>query len=417
MIYLIFIPIIGPLLCLIIGPIMLLKTKKIYDFSLIMIFGRLSNPVLYNHISNYDVLWWLAIYISLIICVFSNKPSNIKVNKGIGFFMLICTMIVFIFSSINSIDYELSLFKTFNWIIITILLVLGSNIFNYCTKIFNVFLICLLILSIITIPFPAISYARDNAGFQGIINHPQSFAVLLSLLTVFSFSNSKNKSKWLLIIVVIILLYLTRARTGFLTLLALILPLTIKSLYELITLKFSSIILRLLNYIKPFFLLTLICSFGVMYIGSDQLKKLIYKSDENTNIEEALEDSRGFIMKQQISNFKNNPIFGIGFGIANSDSHEQKVKNFNGIPINASTEKANLPLALLEETGIIGFITVIPFIFFITNKLDIVKIFWIAILLSNLSEFTFFSYGSFGLLSGVIISKIYKINESSIPIK
>ena len=214
-----------------------------------------------------------------------------------------------------------------------------------------------------------------------------------------------NKYKWLLLIVVMYLLYLSRARVGFLILLSLLFPIVYKWFYDLKNLRldfFKSII----NLMKITFFLIFIIAFGFLNKYQENFKTLLYKAEENTNLYEAYQDSRGFIMTEQWENFKGNKIFGIGFGISNSITHSQEIDYYNGIPISASTEKANLPLAILEETGVLGFVSFVLLFSFVSKRVGREKYLWIAIILSNFAEVTFFSFGSFGLLAGVIMAKI-----------
>lgn len=408
MTYLVFIPFLGPIIGLFLGPYILIKKAKIFDFALIMIFSRLANPVLYEHFPGYGGVWWISLYFSLVFFLLS-RFSKLKIDrKGKHvLFGLVC--ISFLISSFASINIELSLLKAFNWILIVLLLFFISSELDYSMKGLKSNLTVVVLLSMFTIPFHSISYARDGLGFQGILNHPQSFAVYVSALMAYCFFEYKAKVRFLICLLVLFLLYLTRARTGFLVLFSIIIPYFVVPGWYVLTFRWSKFFQNIRVFFKSVLLLVIFAVSVFLYLGSEKIQTFLFKAEENTSFSEALEDSRGFIISQQWENFRENKVFGIGFGIANSETHAQEIETFNGIPVSASTEKANLVLAVIEETGILGGLFFFPFLIIISLQMKDESQFWIAILLSNLSEVTFFSIGSFGLLAAILISK--KVNN------
>ena len=416
MIYLVFIPIIGPILALFIGPYLLLKRSRVYDFILVMIFGRLANPVMYSYIENYSVIWWISIYSSLVISLlFKQRKNNTEINKGTRFFVIL--IFVFTISSSFSLNSFLSLFKLLNWVILTILFILNSKYFNYDTKNISKFLYALIITSVLTLPYPFIAYARDGQGFQGVFNHPQAFAVFVAVLSVFLIDRAtklkslRNKKNYFFLFIIIILIYLTKARTGFLILTSIFLTTFLELIYNFTTLRLHKLKKIFPKILKITGLLILLVLLSGLFLDQDKLKLFVLKKDEKTTLSESFEKSRGFIILQQWNNFTKEPMLGIGFGIAKSDTHEQEIQTFNGIPISAATEKANLPLTLLEETGVIGLLAFIPLFFFVTKNIGDEKFLWIGFIVSNFSEVTFFSYGSFGLIAGVLIAKTITLKK------
>lgn len=404
MTWLIFIPYIGPLIGLFLGPYVLIKEAKIFDFAIIMIFSRLANPVLYSHFSGYGGVWWISLYLSLGL-FFLKKVNTVKLKRNnlSVFFVFVC--LAFLISSFSSINIGLSLLKVINWSTIVLLLICVSSELNYSMSSLKSNLMVVILLSLLTIPFSSISYARDGLGFQGILNHPQSFAVFISVLTAHCIFEFKGKGRVLFVLIVVFLLYLTRARTGFLILFSIVIPYFALPGWYLITLRWSKVIQKSKGFFVSLIALIVLSLTGYTILGEDKVRSFLFKAEENTTISEALEDSRGFIVSQQWENFKKNKIFGIGFGIADSETHAQEVETFNGIPVSASTEKANLLLAVIEESGILGGLIFFPFLILLTIEMREESIFWLAILLSNLSEVTFFSIGSFGLLAAILISK------------
>ena len=123
---------------------------------------------------------------------------------------------------------------------------------------------------------------------------------------------------------------------------------------------------------------------------------------EEKPIGEAFYASRGKRIEEQWRNFTEQPITGHGFGIYSSGDVPSGVKTFLGIPISAPTEKGFIPTAVLEETGIIGSIFFLYFLFsLIRLALKGTDIRWIAMffgcLFVNVGEAVFFSVGGIGL--------------------
>lgn len=74
------------------------------------------------------------------------------------------------------------------------------------------------------------------------------------------------------------------------------------------------------------------------------------------SVSESFQASRGGLVATQLSNFMSSPWIGHGFGVFAGDDPTPGVRTFMGIPVSAPVEKGVLPTAVLEETGIIGFL-------------------------------------------------------------
>jgi hypothetical protein len=123
----------------------------------------------------------------------------------------------------------------------------------------------------------------------------------------------------------------------------------------------------------------------------------------------AYQDSRAVLYEPMINNILQNFFKGIGFGLA-SDLSNMNVRYFFGIPVSAPIEKGILPLSILEEIGIYGFIFFMIWILIIIGQgikkdygsLNIILTF----LLFNLGEAGFFSPNGFGMLYLIVITSI-----------
>jgi hypothetical protein len=104
-------------------------------------------------------------------------------------------------------------------------------------------------------------------------------------------------------------------------------------------------------------------------------------------------------------------VFGIGFGTDLSYEFQARATWFT-----APTEKSFMPTAVLEETGIVGFCLIYVFIFalllflFRTGNMPGLLAF-IVMLVLNLGEMMFFSFGGLGSLVWVYISGILIIGD------
>src|SRR5690606_3667616 len=123
---------------------------------------------------------------------------------------------------------------------------------------------------------------------------------------------------------------------------------------------------------------------------------------------EAYERSRGGKMEEMWANIQQKPFQGIGFGVA-SDPRDMDVPRdpVLGLPTSAPIEKGVLPLAVLEEVGLIGFLMVAAWVLILLRRSAQGGIVPFAValtaLLLSLGEANLCSPGGMGLLSLVLI--------------
>jgi hypothetical protein len=108
-----------------------------------------------------------------------------------------------------------------------------------------------------------------------------------------------------------------------------------------------------------------------------------------------------------IANIVEYPMTGIGFGLG-SEPLSMNVKYFKGIPISAPIEKGILPLMVLEEIGIFGFLFFLIWILILSLKAIAISfsstLILLTILLLNLGEAGLFSPNGFGMLYLILIT-------------
>ena len=88
---------------------------------------------------------------------------------------------------------------------------------------------------------------------------------------------------------------------------------------------------------------------------SSGVSEFVLKGGQGS-VSESFEASRGGLVSSQLRNFMASPWIGHGFGVFAEGDPTPGVRTFMGIPVSAPVEKGVLPTAVLEETGVIGFL-------------------------------------------------------------
>ena len=137
----------------------------------------------------------------------------------------------------------------------------------------------------------------------------------------------------------------------------------------------------------------------------------IAKRSGTSSVIEAYQLSRGGLMEKMQQNIEQRPFAGIGFGIASIPSEMTVLRDpiFN-IPISASVEKGVMPLAVLEEVGVFGFLFFLFWLWCIFRLAlrrggEAVGLLFTIILL-NFGEAVLFSVGGLGLLPLVLLTSV-----------
>lgn len=275
-------------------------------------------------------------------------------------------------------------------------------------------LVVLLLVSLPLLALP-VGYLRNGTGFQGVLNHPQAFGPTMALLGAWAASRmlGERRPPWSLVALVgacFVLVVLSEARTaGF----ALVLGVGIA------VVSVSRLSGRSMRVVLPGLKSRRVIAVAALaligaVLASAQLGSVVAnfvaKSGraEVGSVLEAYERSRGGKMDEMWANIEAKPLQGIGFGIA-SDPRDMVVDRdpVLGLPTGASIEKGVLPLAVLEEVGLFGFLAVAGWLLTLLRRsarggIAPVSVAMTALLL-NMGESTFFSPGGFGLLALVLI--------------
>ena len=271
-------------------------------------------------------------------------------------------------------------------------------------------------------------YFRNGIGFQGILNHPQTygpfaapFTALLTSLILFR----KDYSRLVILGASLgwIAIFTSLARTGLV--MATIGILLAAFCHVLSSRRFPKPRTRARSV--PAFVLGLMILGIVVVAYGDQIlsasSTFILKQDSGGK--SASFEIRKLKLPNQLENFATAPLSGIGFGV---DIDPESFQNSDigrttmfGIPTGAPTEKSFLPTAILEETGIIGASLTILLIISLVRPVyaqgDLAALsVLISCLLINIAEIAFFSFGGIGLYIWIMTGLSYNMSVGiSIP--
>ena len=391
---------------------------------LLLLYLRISNPAFSGQASGAEIGPDSVGVISLLLCsgrIWIDalvRPSIIR--ESLPTFTIPYIVTILILSIFSSSDPGVSFLKVVSFfvpmgaVIIGIYMVVqqGRQLLPYATT----FWLFVLLLSIPTLAIPTIGYLRDGTGFQGILNHPQGLAVFLAPVVILSFvkamtlAGQRSRLFIMMFAISIIFLWLTRGRTGLVAiglgfmLLLLFRPGFTRNMFTLLGTAFA----------RPWVIIVALATIVVFLLSdvsiADMITGFVFKDANAEGLSGAFESSRGFLVDQAITNFQASPLTGIGFGISNSITHAFNVQidPLTGLPVGAATEKANLVLAVIEETGVIGTIMFVPFIVLLLRRIACTpdrSLAWCAMaaLCTNVSEMTFFSFGGIGLYTWLIM--------------
>ena len=183
------------------------------------------NPTLAAEATNGAVGRYLVIIAAGISVAFRN--FNQSKNLHITTFNL-TTLFMGIFILLHSLLFsavlEISILKVTSWVIVvfTLLSAWGGLTNSQRMALFGQLvtgLVWLIVLSIPLLALPSIGFARNGTGFQGLLNHPQSFGPTVALLGALVGGRVMQATRpaWLDIVLLglcFVLIFLSEARTA-----------------------------------------------------------------------------------------------------------------------------------------------------------------------------------------------------------
>lgn len=258
-------------------------------------------------------------------------------------------------------------------------------------------------------------------GFMGILGHAQSFGTVAALVCTFLFVTilfSKYRVRWIAtatFVMCLVMLYLSKARTGGLAfviaavavvLLAMIGGPAMRRVHVAIGVKALPVI-----FVGGLLLVAgLLVGGGTIAKGA---RTFIEKGGaENAGLVETYLGSRGGLIELSLANFRAHPLFGIGFG-RNSWEAQGYANPFADRGLLslafAPTEKGQIATAVLEETGIIGFLAFLlmigAFVLFFVRQANVFGLgLFVCALALNMGEMNLFAMGGLGMLEWLFIA-------------
>jgi len=337
------------------------------------------NPELFSLWPKMWVFRWFLLFSAASRVFFDWNVKECPFPKWLAWFLLF-VLVASLSSILKSYALGVSLLKVFAFAIGFFTIVMGislSSEYNWYRWIYT-FWVVLLISSLPLIPLE-LGYIH-RVGFQGILNHPQEYGVFFAIpaafLTARLFSDREERLSllhltWLIPMWVTTILSLARAGV-FAAVLAFFVA-SVVFLFRRLDLENKLVIKPLSAFVSLLILAACVLYFNTIY---DAMLEFLTKGNITAirqgkmSISEAVFASRMQFAVPSMQSFKENPLMGIGFGIA-SDSKFFRVEKFYGIPITAKIEKGFIFSALLEETGLLGALAFL--VFFIAFTKNVIK--------------------------------------------
>jgi hypothetical protein len=356
----------------------------------------------------------LAAFVSVVIQSFRSRIIRID-----GFVIVTCALVLFLIghSVLLSPMVEVSLLKAISWgiaMITSLLAWLGLSDHDRAVIADRVFwVLAIVMLCSLPLLVTSVGFLRNGSGFQGVLNHPQAFGLAMGTFTAWSAARllEARRPTWIqvgLTGIGLAMVLMSGARTaGLAIVLAVALAVTVKLL-----LKAGRVQDFAPGFLTPRFWITAFIGFlaGVGAAGSlwQAIQQFLVKgTGRRGSILDLYDVARGALIDAMMANISNDPWRGIGFGIASIPSLMVVERDsFLGLPTGAAVEKGIAPLAVLEETGIVGFVFVlvwVAWLFVRGAKGGLASLtVLLMVLILNFGENTLFSPGGYGLLAIVL---------------
>jgi hypothetical protein len=291
-------------------------------------------------------------------------------------------------------------------------------------------LLCLILFTSVIYRFidPNGSFLPRSTLFRGIMSHSQAFGITMAILGTWAALRvlSSRRSSWFNVFIALsagVALFSSGTRTA---LLAMILGILVSAL--LLAPSRNFVLHKIFPGIQnpTVAILIFLSPIGLAIAGPGIAKEVDAFIDKGTlsdiSILQTYQISRGGLIDAMMKNIRQKPLEGIGFGMASIPEMIEVTRDpYFNLPIGAAVEKGVLPLAVMEETGLFGFIF---FVYWIWLMLALclkmgstpMALFSVVILL-NFGEAILFSAGGMGLLTIVILGLSLTHNRPTIKSK
>jgi hypothetical protein len=401
------------LLCLwtLIGPMQAIQALSLNYMILFL------NPAIFHRPGMMEILRWLILLVAGL-RVLPAAPS--RAWRFIFPLVLFC-LVVTALAGITSPMFLVSFLKVgiFSWSVAAVLAAYNSIEERDREQLAVWFVSLTITVALLSIPTLVLGTAYTGAGFKGIFTHPQTFGTFLAPAAGYLFARlllqqgPHPRWQWGAGFLCLAMMVLSRARTS---MLALLIGLGATMIFGLFSSRREE--MQLASASKLLKVAASIALIIILVAASSAVSKSVeefwLKGGQGKDLEEAFYKSRGAGAEWQWKRFLDRPVTGNGFGIDVGHRNPKGATTLFGIPIASPTEKGFLPVAILEEIGLVGMAFFIPFfLLLILGALGQKDIGLIAMcfcsLLINIGEAVFFSLGFLGgylwLLIGLSTAK------------
>jgi hypothetical protein len=316
-------------------------------------------------------------------------------------------------SALFSAYVDVSVLKVLSWVIVTLTLLsawqglrIDERVRMYAQL--QGGLVLLLLLSLPLLAVPAIGYAVNGTGFQGLLNQPQAFGPTIAVVGAMVGGRvmGDRTPRWrdiAMLLLALVLVVLSEARTAGL---ALVLGLLISAL---VSPQIAGVSRREMlpglrsRRFQVIWVSALIAIFVAGPLFIDPIVTFLYKRSDQATLLGAADASRGPLVQRMMANIADKPLTGIGFGIASVPAQMVIDRDrTTGLPLSAQVEKGVMPVAVLEELGLLGGLAVFAWLWVVVKKGARAGASQFAVLITlllvNLGESMYFSVGGMGML-------------------
>ena len=260
-----------------------------------------------------------------------------------------------------------------------------------------------------------LGFRVNGTGFQGVLNHPQAFGPVMALLAAWLGSRilAEPRPPWYLVGLfglALVLIVMSEARTAGL---GLVLGLGVAMLIgrHLARRRWRDFLPGLRSTrVRVILALALI---GALVTGpflAAHIENYLTKRNDNVALADMYEASRGALIDRMLENVREHPWTGIGFGIASYPEDMDVARDpVLGLPTGAAVEKGMVFLAVLEELGIFGLLSVLAWLWMLVRRtarnagMTALAV-CLTALFMNFGESVLFSPGGMGMLSLILIA-------------
>lgn len=381
------------------------------------------NPVLYSYPAGVGVMGWVIILLCGFRMLIGSKSRNVKLILPIlGFSLVVASL----FLVQDNKAPAVSVMKLVLFTYVSCSVVLGSASLSERQALelgtwFHSLIATVVLLSLPLFAFSDVAYAKNGEGFQGILNHPQSFGPVLApsssalLACIFFGKPKKPLILFAVILLLISLMIASQARTALATVMLSIVATALVIFFK--KKRFAQFRIGRFVIISSLAFIVLSVSVVSSSVLQEKLEAYVYKRG-STDVESALASRSGGIAAQW-NYFLDHPLTGCGFGVypwglGRPDGKAPAVVEFMGLPISAPVEKGFLPTAILEETGVLGGLSFAAALIYMTRRvITRQNTQWLAIFFScifvNIGEMGIFSVGGIGLFYWLLMGIAWRV--------